>query len=45
MEQAVYWLDRAAEQGHPYALLLLERQDGPSLPSAILATNTVCSIR
>ena len=41
MGQAVYWLTQAAEQGHPYAQLLLERQDGPSLPSAILAINSL----
>ncbi len=41
MEQAVYWLTRAAEQGHTYAQILLERQDSPSLPSAILAVNSL----
>ena len=38
-EQAIYWLGQAAEQGHSHAQLLLERQSGPSLPSAILAVN------
>ena len=38
-EQAVYWLGQAAEQGHSHAQLLLERQSGPSLPSAVLAVN------
>ena len=41
MGQAVYWLTQAVEQGHTYAQLLLERQDGPSLPSAILAVNSL----
>ena len=41
MEQAFYWLTQAAEQGHTYAQLLLERQDSPSLPSAILAVNSL----
>ena len=38
-EQAIYWLGQAAEQGHSHAQLLLERQSGPPLPSAILAVN------
>lgn len=29
------------EQGHTYAQILLERQDSPSLPSAILAVNSL----
>ena len=41
MEQAVCWLTQAAEQGHTYAQILLERQDSPSLPSAILAVNSL----
>ena len=41
MEQALYWLTQAAEQGHTYAQILLERQDSPSLPSAILAVNSL----
>ena len=41
MEQAVYWLTQAAEQGHPYAQILLEWQDSPFLPSAILAVNSL----
>ena len=41
MEQAVYWLTQAAEQGHAYAQILLARQDSPSLPSAILAVNSL----
>ena len=41
MEQAVYRLTRAAEQGHAYAQILLERQNSPSLPSAILAVNSL----
>ena len=41
MEQAVHWLTQAAEQGHAYAQVLLERQDSPSLPSAILAINSL----
>lgn len=41
MEQALYWLTQAAEQGHAYAQILLERQDSPSLPSAILAVNSL----
>ena len=41
MEQAIYWLTQAAEQGHAYAQILLERQDSPSLPSAILAVNSL----
>ena len=41
MGQAVYWLTQAAEQGHAYAQILLERQDSPSLPSAILAVNSL----
>lgn len=40
-EQAVYWLTQAVEQGHPYAQILLERQDSSSLPSAILAVNSL----
>ena len=39
--QAVYWLTQAAEQGHAYAQILLERQDRSSLPSAILAVNSL----
>ena len=38
-KQAIYWLGQAAAQGHTYAQLLLERQNGSSLPSAILAVN------
>lgn len=38
-EQAVYWLGQAAAQGHSHAQLLLERQNGSALPSAILAVN------
>ena len=41
MEQALYWLTQAAEQGHAYAQILLERQDSSSLPSAILAVNSL----
>ena len=41
MGQAVYWLTQAAEQGHAHAQILLERQDSPSLPSAILAVNSL----
>lgn len=41
MGQAVYWLTHAAEQGRSYAQLLLERQNGPSLPSAILTVNNL----
>ena len=41
MGQAVYWLTQAAEQGHAYAQILLARQDSPSLPSAILAVNSL----
>ena len=41
MEQAVYWLNMAADQGHTYAQILLARQDSPSLPSAILAVNSL----
>ena len=41
MGQAVYWLTQAAKQGHPYAQLLLEQQDSPSLLSAILAVNSL----
>ena len=41
MGQAVYWLTQAAEQGHAYAQILLERQNSPSLPSAILAVNSL----
>ena len=41
MEQAVYWLTQAAEQGHAHAQILLERQGSPSLPSAILAVNSL----
>ena len=41
MGQAVYWLTQAAEQGHTYAQILLERQDRSSLPSAILAVNSL----
>ena len=40
-EQAVSWLTRAAEQGHTHAQVLLERQDSSSLPSAILAVNSL----
>ena len=40
-EQAVYWLGQAAEQGHSHAQLLLERQSGSSLPSAVLAVNSL----
>ena len=36
---AVYWLTQAASQGHTYAQILLERSDGASLPSVILAVN------
>ena len=41
MGQAVYWLTQAAEQGHTYAQILLERHDSPSLPSAILTVNSL----
>ncbi len=41
MGQAVYWLTQAAEQGHAYAQILLGRQSSPSLPSAILAVNSL----
>ena len=41
MGQAVYWLTEAAEQGHAHAQILLGRQDSPSLPSAILAVNSL----
>ena len=41
MGQAVYWLTQAAEQGHAHAPILLARQDSPSLPSAILAVNSL----
>ncbi|MDE6841209.1 MAG: relaxase MobL [Oscillospiraceae bacterium] len=41
MGQAVYWLTQAAEQGHTYAQILLGRQDRSSLPSAILAVNSL----
>ena len=41
MGQAVHWLIQAAEQGHTYAQILLERHDSPSLPSAILAVNSL----
>lgn len=41
MGQAVYWLTKAAEQGHAHAQILLGRQDSPSLPSAILAVNSL----
>ena len=41
MGQAVHWLTQAAEQGHAYAQILLARQDSPSLPSAILAVNSL----
>lgn len=40
-EQAVYWLTQAVGQGHPYAQILLERQDSSSLPSAIRAVNSL----
>ncbi|MDE6281944.1 MAG: sel1 repeat family protein, partial [Oscillospiraceae bacterium] len=40
-EQTVYWLTQAAEQGHAHAQILLERQDSASLPSAILAVNSL----
>ena len=40
-KQAVYWLAQAAEQGHTHAQILLERQDSSSLPSAILAVNSL----
>lgn len=40
-EQSLYWLAQAAEQGHSRAQLLLERQNGSSLPSAILAANSL----
>ena len=40
-EQGIRWLTRAAEQGHAYAQILLARQDSPSLPSAILAVNSL----
>lgn len=40
-EQANYWLTQAAAQGHPYAQILLERQDSSSLPAAILAVNNL----
>ena len=41
MGQAVYWLTQAVEQGHAHAQILMERQDSPSLPSAILAVNSL----
>ena len=41
MEQAVYWLTQAAEHGHTHSQILLERQDSSSLPSAILAVNSL----
>ena len=41
MEQAIHWLTQAAKQGHTYAQILLERQDSPSLPPAILAVNSL----
>ena len=41
MGQAVYWLTQAAEPGHAHAQILLERQDRSSLPSAILAVNSL----
>ena len=40
-EQAVFWLGQAAEQGHTHAQILLERQDSFSLPSTILAVNSL----
>ena len=40
-ELAVYWLTQAASQGHTHAQILLERQDSTSLPSAILAVNSL----
>ena len=40
-EQAIYWLTQSAEQGHAHAQILLERQDSSSLPSAILAVNSL----
>ena len=40
-EQAVSWLEKAAEQGHTHAQILLDRQDSLSLPSAILAVNSL----
>jgi len=40
-ELAVYWLTQAASQGHTYAQILLERQESSSLPSAILAVNSL----
>ena len=40
-EQAVCWLTQAAEQGHTHAQILLERHDSSSLPSAILAVNSL----
>ena len=41
MEQALYWLTQAEAQRHLYAQVLLERQGSPSLPSAILAVNSL----
>lgn len=40
-EQAIYWLTQAAAQGHTYAQVLLGRQDRSSLPSTILAVNSL----
>ncbi len=40
-EMAVDWLTQAANQGHTYAQVLLERRDSSSLPSAILAVNSL----
>ena len=34
-------MTQAAEQGHTHAQILLERQDSSSLPSAILAVNSL----
>ena len=39
--QAVCWLAQAATQGHIHAQVLLERQDSSSLPSVILAVNSL----
>ena len=38
---AVYWLTQAANKGHTHAQILLERQDSTSLPSVILAINSL----
>ena len=40
-ERAIFWLGQAAAQGHTQAQILLDRQDSSSLPSAILAVNSL----